>query len=189
MRIFPLLFIVLFLLSACGTGKPTSTDNLNKPGSPLPPAEASVKDGDFIYRLVTEKELFYLGEDISIYAELTYVGEQESIDIFHAASPFYFPITERTRGLDIDYAMNEPLIITTLLQNEPLREDYAFAGGYSDENDKSYIDFVKSLMDDKFPEGEYIVHGYADFWTEDPGSATENTTFKLQEEIGFTVID
>ena len=62
--------------------------------------------------------------DTAIFAELTYVGELDSIDIYHAASPFYFPLEERTRGIEVDYAMDEPLIVTTLEKGEPLRQKY-----------------------------------------------------------------
>lgn len=70
-----------------------------------------VRIGDFVYRLSTEKEEYNGDEPIIIHAELEYVGDQEQIDISHAASPFYFPIKETTRNYDIPYAMEEPMTI------------------------------------------------------------------------------
>lgn len=181
------LFISLFVLSACGTGKSSIPDESKKSGDPLPPAEAEVTEGDFVYRLFTEKNTYDATDDIAIFAELTYTGELDSIDIYHAASPFYFPLEERTRGIKVDYAMNEPLLTTTLKKGTPFRQNYEFAGGYSDQDEKEYVNFVKTLVDDRFPNGEYIIHGYADFYTEDPAVATNTETFKIKSSIGFTV--
>ena len=85
--------------------------------------------------------------DTAIFAELTYVGDQASIDIYHSASPFHFPLEERTRGIEVDYAMNEPLLTTTLTRNEPFRQKYSFAGGYSDGDSKKYVSFVQNAYE------------------------------------------
>ena len=74
----------------------------------------------FVYRLSTEKDVYDEFGDTAIFAELMYVGEKNSIDIYHAASPFYFPLEERTRGFEIDYAMDDPLLTALLIKGEPL---------------------------------------------------------------------
>ena len=42
-------------------------------------------------------------------------------------------------------------------------------------------------MNKGFPEGEYIIHGFTKFYTADPSSATDEETYKLNADIGFTV--
>jgi len=185
LRKFFFLFCCIFLLSACGTNGKV---DLGKT-SPLPPAEAEVQDGDFVYKLSTEKDVFDTLGGTAIFAELTYVGEMDSIDIYHASSPFYFPLEERTRGIELDYPMNQPLITTTLVKGEPLRHRYSFAGSYNDQDKTAYIDFVKALMNGEFPKGEYIIHGSAEFTSIDPSQATDKESFQLQADIGFTVVE
>lgn len=185
MRKLFFLFCCIFLLSACGASENVIPDNT----SPLPPAEAEVQVGDFIYKLSTEKDVYTTFGETAIFAELTYVGKMETIDIYHAASPFYFPLEERTRGIEVDYAMNEPLIVTTLKKGEPLRQRYNFAGGYSDQDEATSIEFVKTLMKEGFPEGEYIIHGFAEFTSIDPAEAPDEEHFKLQSDIGFSVVE
>lgn len=173
---------VIFILSACGTTNEQQTIN-----DPLPPADVSMEKGDFIYRLYTEKDVYDEYGDTAIFAELTYVGPEQSIDIYHAASPFYFTFEERTRNYFIDYAMNEPLITTTLQKGEPLRQKYTFTGGFSDQDDKAYVKFIQEIIEKGFPIGEYIVHGKARFFTVDPAEANETQTYELQADIGFYV--
>lgn len=144
-------------------------------------------EGDFEYRLYTEQETYSEYATPAIFAELTYIGEEESIDIYHAASPFYFPMKERTRGFDIDYAMNEPLLMTTLKKGMPLREKYSFASGYSDADHKAYIDFIDDVMNNGFPEGDYMVNGLANFFIQDDHEASDNEKFDLKATIGFPV--
>lgn len=59
--------------------------------------KAEIMKDDFIYRLFTEKGTYQKREDVKLYAELEYIGELDSITIYHAASPFYFDITEKIR--------------------------------------------------------------------------------------------
>lgn len=172
---------VIFLLTACGTTKNPTVDD-----TPYP-TDATTTEGDFDYRLYTEQESYSEHTNPAVFAELTYIGEEESIDIYHAASPFYFPMKERARGFDIDYAMNEPLLMTTLKKDEPFRQKYSFAGGYSDNDEKDYVNFVQDLIDNGFPEGDYVIDGLADFYTKDPSEATVDEKFKLKATIGFTV--
>jgi hypothetical protein len=84
------------------------------------------------------------------------VGEEQEIQIAHAASPFYFSMTERTRGFDINYAMDQPRIVTTLKKGE-----------YTEHNSKEHVDFVKSVFEaiqkGTLPSGEYEVSGRAAF--------------------------
>ena len=79
---------------------------------------AEVIEGDFIYRLVSEEAQYSEDDMVDVYAELEYIGELDEVTISHAASPFYFPMVEETRDYKIDYAMNEPLLYSTLIKRD-----------------------------------------------------------------------
>lgn len=184
------LFAIIFIavLSACGKKNVSDVNYQDDVVVPLPPAESEVQEGDFIYRLYSEKDVYDTFGGTAIFAELTYVGPLDEITISHAASPFYFPLEERTRGMNIDYAMNEPLIWRVLKKGEPFRQTYSFAGGYGDQDDPEYIKFVQSIMENKgFPKGEYIIHGSAQFYLGDPAEDAEEMV--LSTSIGFHVTD
>ncbi|WP_282020463.1 hypothetical protein [Planomicrobium okeanokoites] len=184
-----LLLLLTLLLAACGTAEePANGDSsASVEDYTVKTTEAEATEGDFIYRLVSEKETYESGGPVELYAELEYIGDLETVDIFHAASPFYFPMEEKTRSYEIHYGMEEPLITTTLTKGEPLREQYSGSGGYSTEEDSAYIEFTKNIMDMQFPEGYYAVEGYTDFYTEN--SATAQTKYEMHAEVDFKVVD
>ncbi|WP_172368950.1 hypothetical protein [Sporosarcina jiandibaonis] len=179
------LVALVFVLVACGTSNNGSGSAIK---DSLPPPENQVEEGDFVYRLFTEKDVYDEFGDLAIFAELTYVGDEESIDIFHGGSAFHFPFVERTREFDVGYAMNEPLLTTTLIKDEPLREKYAFAGGYSDEDTEEFQQFVETIIEKGFPEGEYIMNGSAQFYLNDPAFTTNDKKYNMNASIGFTVV-
>lgn len=174
-----LLVVWTLLLTGCGISiKSDSSEKITT--NDKYPQDASVQSDDFIYKLYTEKEVYEEFEEITVYAELIYVGAQESIEITHSASPFYFPIEEQTRGIVIDYAMNDPEIHTTLVKDIPFKEKYVFAGGYSDQDDQQTIEFVKTIRDKGFPIGNYVVKGLAQF-------NQNETKYDLNVNVGFQV--
>ncbi|WP_033543740.1 hypothetical protein [Planococcus sp. CAU13] len=184
---FSLLSVIL-LLAACGTAEnAASGDSSSADEFTVKATEAETTEGDFIYRLVSEKEEYPSGGPVEIYAELEYIGEEAGIDIFHAGSAFFFPMEEKTRGFQLDYPMNEPLLMTTLTKDEPLREKYSGSGGYSEQDDAAYIEFTKQVMNNQFPEGYYVVNGFADFYTETPTG--DKTEYQIRAEIDFKVVD
>ncbi|KIL51596.1 hypothetical protein KP77_11080 [Jeotgalibacillus alimentarius] len=152
--------------------------------------EAEVIDGDFIYRLSTEKAAYGNDEPVTIYAELEYTDDQEEIEITHAASPFSFPMVEKTRNYEIEYFMHEPLVFTTLTRGEPLREEYS--GGqitYNYNDEEEYKAFLEQFTDQKFPEGHYVVTGIADFNVPDNEGPGEDIEYNIRAEIEFSVHD
>jgi hypothetical protein len=146
-----------------------------------------ITEGDFIYRLVTEKVEYIENGPVKIYAELEYKGDKKEIKIFHAASPFYFPMVEKTRDFKIDYSMNQPLVSTTLIKGVPLREHYAANGGYSSGDAEEYISFMKRIMKSEFPVGDYVVNGVADFFVITNEDTSEARDFKIMDQIEFKV--
>ncbi|MFD0871434.1 MULTISPECIES: hypothetical protein [Paenibacillus] len=183
--------IVLLVITGCRSSEETE----RRPSSAPNPYEEinrqkdEVKEGDFVYRLVTEKPEYREGEPVVLYAELEYVGDKEEVTIYHAASPFYFPMTEKTRGYSIEYSMPQPLVSTTLKQGEPIREDYKGSGGYGQEDDPQYIAFTKKLWDSGFPAGYYVVDGVAEFWIELDKAGRENEEYRIKAEIDFKVVE
>lgn len=184
------LFTVLLLsliLTACGTTSTGSSPTPSPSEEPVKEVRAEVTEGDFIYRLVSEKNVYKEGEPWEFYAELEYVGELEAVMIGHAASPFYFDMKETTRGYQIDYFMNEPYIVTTLKRNEPYREKGHVGGGYSEQDSNEYVEFIKSLMNDEYPHGHYVVNGATDFFLHDE-SVSEKQNVRLEAVVEFDVI-
>ncbi|RAP77320.1 hypothetical protein [Paenibacillus montanisoli] len=181
---------IVCLLTGCSEHvKPDVNNVANKPAVD---SHAEVAEGDFVYRLVSEKSAYAEGEKVEVYAELEYVGDQPEIKIAHAASPFSFPMKEQTRGYDLLYMMDQPLIVSVLKKGEPLREPFKGAGGYGSQDPKDYVDFMKSVAEatqkGTLPWGDYRVFGSADF---EPISGSEenqdNDRLSLKAEIGFIV--
>lgn len=174
----------LFLLASCGTAEENGNTAANIDDFTVSTPTAETAEDDFIYRLVAETETFTAGGPVNIYAELEYTGEQDTIGIFHAASPFHFPMHEKTRDYAVDYFMEEPLIQTTLVKGQPYREKYGPAGGYSQEDAQEYKDFIDNIVDGHFPEGYYVMDGVADFYTEEP----VQTDYNIKAQIDFKVV-
>lgn len=187
--------LMLIMLTACvkqeTLGAAPSDPTLNKAARG---SQAEMTDGDFVYRLVSEKERYEQGDQVRLYGELEYVGDRDEITIGHSASAFYFPMKELTRDYNIVYAMDQPYITTTLKKGEPLREYYQMGGGYGSKDDEKFKDFIRSLKDG-FPDGHYVVYGSADFVIDlqshgaDQGGSKgeEPKRYKIQAEIEFSV--
>jgi hypothetical protein len=155
----------MFLISCSTKPDIKETDKLT-PIEKVNQSSELVEEGDFIYRLVTEQHEYEASDSVKVYAELEYIGEKEEVTIYHAASPFYFNIVEKTRGYLIGYNMDEPLIASTLKKGEPLREEYVNSGGFSEQDDADYIEFIKDFWENGFPSGYYVVDGTAEFYLE-----------------------
>jgi len=182
--------IITLLLTACAS--PEQMDN-ETPSTAnyemINKSNAEVTEDDFIYRLVTKKGEYRKGEPVTIYAELEYIGDNETVTIYHAASPFSFPIEEKTRNYSIDYNMNQPLLSTTIKKGEPLREVYKNSGGYGETDEKEYINFVKSFWKDGFPVGYYVVDGFVDFYVQSSiNGEDKEEDFYIKAQIDFQVV-
>jgi hypothetical protein len=187
--IYAFLILNIFIMVACSQtihkdkSEPKNGDYPNNLTS-----KAEVTQGDFIFRIVSKKEKYNEGEPINLYSELEYIGRENEVTIFHAASPFYFPIEEMTRGYRISYPMNEPLLTTILKKGEPYRQAYGKAGGYSEEEDKEYVAFMKRFLTDKgFPNGHYVVTGIANFYIESEENNENKQDYNMKANIEFIV--
>jgi hypothetical protein len=195
MRAFILVGYVALTIVLASCGSQAKIDKGSSDPAPTPSnieevngSSAEATEGDFVYRLVSEKEEYRKGEPVKVYGELEYIGDKESVTIYHSASPFYFPIVETTRNYSIYYMMDQPLLNTTLKRGEPLREEYKRGGGYGEQDEKDYVDFIKSLWEDGFPEGHYVVDGYVDFYVQANTDGEDNKqSYKIQTDIDFQV--
>lgn len=178
---------IVFLLAGCSEDAKPGEQNIVE--EPPIDSKAEVAEGDFIYRLVSEKSVYAEGEKVEVYAELEYVGDEPEIAIAHAASPFYFPLKEKTRNFEIIYGMDEPLVVTELKKGVPLREQYKGGGGYDSQDPKEYIDFIKAVMEvsqkGTLPWGDYLMSGLASFNA--IYDSEENQKIDLKAEIEFIV--
>lgn len=145
-----------------------------------------ITEGDFVYRIVSEKDDYVENEPVKLYAELEYIGDMEKIEIFHALSPFYFPMVEKTRNYEMDYFMIEPAELTTLIKDEPFRQEYSPGVVCCSQDDKEYIDFMKRIMNSEFPIGHYVVNGSADFYVTDANTGEEKK-YEINAKIEFKV--
>ncbi|WP_192797369.1 hypothetical protein [Psychrobacillus glaciei] len=184
------LIVSLILLSigllGCQQNNNEKVDNEPSDNEPLD-TKAEVIEEDFVYRLVTEKAEYGKNEPIKVYAELEYTGGKGEIEIFHSASPFSFPMVETTRNYEIGYGMDEPLLRTKLIKGEPLRAEYRGSGGYDSEDKKEYIDFIRKIMNKKFPEGRYVVNGIANFYIIASEETEQEKKYNIKAQVEFRV--
>jgi len=190
--------LAMLLLAACGeegSNRGTSSTNPQGSGQSQVNDKAGFSDeelvlstkasqGDFELRLVTDKLNYSVDEPVSVYAELVYQGEQEKINIGHSMYPIGFSISEHTRDIGIDGAMAEPYIVTPMMKEQPLRYDYSFSGGYSEQDDPEYVKFFKQVMDDQLPKGRYTITAYASFVID---GAEPSEAYAFNTSIHFVV--
>ncbi|WP_181346861.1 hypothetical protein [Thalassobacillus sp. CUG 92003] len=187
-KLIVLLFaLVVFILSSCASDRDPIDNSASKSNNDdVSNTESEKKEGDFIYRLVTEKAEYRESDSVNLYAELEYIGNSDEVVIYHAASPFYFPMVEKTRNYELAYPMNEPLISTTLKKGEPLRQKYIKSGGYGSQEESDYVKFMKRFLEeDGFPKGSYVVNGFAYFYIE--GSEKNKKEYKIKGQVDFKV--
>ncbi|SDM59852.1 hypothetical protein SAMN05518871_101632 [Psychrobacillus sp. OK028] len=88
----------------------------------------------------------------------------------------------------IEYGMNEPLLSTKLIKGEPLRKEYrGGSGSYVSEDKKDYIDFIRQIMKQEFPEGNYVVNGVADFYVISNVQTEQEKKYKIKAQVEFKV--
>ena len=180
--IFALTALSSFVLFGCQkTEQVKDEERLPEPNELKTTAE--VMEGDFIYRLVSEKEHYGKGEDVKIYAELEYIGAENEVEIRHGSSPFLFPMTETTRKYEIEYAVTMEGKRSVLKKGEPLRQELNGGGSYSDHHQEEYKEFMKKVMKGNYPSGHYIVDGYADFDT----AGDVEKEYMIEAQIEFAV--
>lgn len=188
--------LLITILTSCSSQSNTNTNinnekhNTDKDNLQSYETFVEVTEGDFVYRLSTERKGYTKGTPVKILADIEYIGDEESISISHAASPFYFPMRELTRDYDIEYEMTTPLITTTLTRGVPIQEVFSGgAGGYGSQDPPEYVEFMKMFMRGDYPIGEYVVHGFASFDVEPKTSNDTKEKVLIKADIAFRVME
>ncbi|MHC8514736.1 hypothetical protein [Sporosarcina sp. ITBMC105] len=106
------LFIVVSIILIFGLfGCVKNNNEENVSGEPKITNDSKQVD-DFKVTINVEK-------DLNVYATITYIGEAAEKDIYHGGSIFFFNIYQQDGDFEYFGAMTQPLITTTLIQNEP----------------------------------------------------------------------
>lgn len=179
-----MLFPVLIVVGCSDSESNGSFDSSKLEEYEVKNTEAEVTEGDYVFKLVSEKEVYEVGEEVQLYGEVTYIGDQDEVVIEHASNLFIFPMVEHVREHDISGGTNEEAIQTTLVTNAPYREEYAKNGvGYAEEDPQAYKKFMKDFMKrDDFPAGYYEVQGEADFYDGEK-------RFEMKATVDFKVVE
>lgn len=105
--------ILIFGLYGCAT---TNNSEENLSAKPVITNDSKQVD-DFKVSIHVEK-------DLNVYATITYIGDAEKKDIYHGGSIFFFNIYQQDGNFKYEGPMTQPLLTTTLIRNEPHREDF-----------------------------------------------------------------
>lgn len=143
-----------------------------------------ITKGDFLFRLVSEKEVYKQGDEVQIYGEIEYIGDQDDVTIVHSSSAVIFSVEEKIRGYTIPDFVREIGVWTSLSKNKPYHKRYDKSSGYiSEQESEDYVIFAEDFLEgDDFPVGYYAMKGIADF-------AYESERYDIEAEIDFKVID
>lgn len=148
------------------------------------------RQGDFVFRLVSEKEQYKKGEDVRMYGEIEYTGEKDEITIHHSSSAILFQLTEEIRAYDIDYGVKDIGVSTTLKQGEPYREEYEKMAIYSADDPNDYVRFIEDFLErDGFPLGYYVVNGQTDFSVASDQGVEDEERVNMDAAIDFKVAE
>lgn len=102
---------MVFGLFGCGTGNNTGGNLSKEPKN----TDESKQVDDFNVTIHVKNK----GENLTVYATITYTGEETEKDIYHGGSIFYFNVYQLDGDFEYFGAMDQPLLTTTLIQNEP----------------------------------------------------------------------
>ena len=118
-RLFIVQSVFLFLvfgLFGCGT---SNNNEENVSGEPRITYESKQVD-DFKITINVENS----EKDLVVYTTITYMGEEAQKDIYHGGSIFFFNVYQQDDDFEYLGGMNQPLLTTTLIRNEPHRVNF-----------------------------------------------------------------
>lgn len=175
---------MIFLLFVSGCSFPNQISNSDLEKYNVKQITDENVQGDFVFRLVSEKKEYDDLNDVKLYGEITYIGEEDEIIIHHASSAILFSLEEKVRGFFIGFGVNEIGLSTVLKQGEPYREEYVKSGGYAEDDPSDYVRFMESFLEtDEFPSGYYVVNGETDF------SLANEERINIEATIDFKVVE
>ncbi|OEH84165.1 hypothetical protein BHU72_12215 [Desulfuribacillus stibiiarsenatis] len=114
--------------------------------------EESKQVGEFEVTIQVKKD-----KQLAVMATVTYVGDKNEIDIYHGGSIFFFNIYQKDGDFEYIGAMNQPLITTTLIRNEPHTVAYTGPelerlkpGTYEFEAVANFATNIENIIDSNF---------------------------------------
>lgn len=183
--------LILCLLAACATssdndGQLSSTHSTIKeepiePGQQIHSPHFTIKEGDFQFTLFSKKETYDANEEPEIYAELTYIGDNDRIDIGHGDPLIAFSLHEVTRNVQLNMSIREIFIMETLDKNKPVQKKFDFKNMLMSANDKTSEKFFDQIQRHGLPPGDYIITSHALFFVKD------DKDYNLKGEIRFQI--
>ncbi|PRO66486.1 hypothetical protein [Alkalicoccus urumqiensis] len=139
---------------------------------------ATTEEGDFEITLTSAKKVYQEGQSLDIAGLLTYKGQRENIELYHAAAPFNYVITDYERS-HITFPEIETLGKTsTLAQGEALEintfklSEVGYPLGTQSEKEKEKMKETYGEAD-HFPAGVYTITLLVDFSYEKEGETTD----------------
>ena len=120
-------------------------------------SSASCTENGFEMRLYSDKQVYKSAETIKIWATLAYVGDDDTVTIWHGDPYMRFSITDGG-DFNADGVSHTILTSTVLKKGELYRFDYEKSGGWSaDDPDAAFWEAFYQEEDLYLPAGEYTI--------------------------------
>lgn len=154
---------ILIFIAGCGTSNAIDRNLLDE--YEVKQTFDEVAHGDYTLRLASENSVYQEGDNVNMFAEIIYNGDEEEVTISHSEYAIYFTLHEQIRDYHIYTAIREIGMQSTVSEREPYRVDYDKQAVYSlDEEIDGYDAFVEDFINrDDYPSGYYVVTATAMF--------------------------
>jgi len=155
-KLITLLFIVIFLAGCTNSYEDSDCSSLDAPFS-------YIESDDFILRLFVDNNTYQTGEVITVWAELEYIGENESITIYHSEPYLVFQIVGDNGFEMLPYRV-DVLESSILVRDETYHFDFQKSGEWSLDDEDA--EFWENFFDEPnliLPPGEYTITVVAAF--------------------------
>ena len=178
--------VICFIFVGCNVSEESDIDLTQLEKIEVRQSSSGIIEGPFSFRVVSEKEVYEVGEEVKMYGELRYNGEKDAISITTGGSAINFYIKEKIRNKHVVNITEDIAIMRELEKNNPIKVQYVKNSFYLEGEDKGNHLFMEEFHnEDGFPTGYYIVKGVAEFVANIDG---ENKTIRLETDIDFKVV-
>lgn len=176
------------MVTGCGTKQIKNSDVENHD---VKQTEEQTAEDDFQFTLVSEKDAYHTDEEVNVYGEIEYTGDEDEITIYHQTPVVAFTMEEQEREFAIDYSVRDTEETTTLKKDEPYRESYTKEDSYfSVDMPKSHTDFIDDFSEGTgFPLGYYVTKGAAEFSTDSHSDTQDESKINLEADVDFKVLE
>ena len=178
--------LLAFLLTLVGCQNPQDkeqidTDETECMESATTQIETETTENDFSLKFHADNSVYSTDEAIKIWATLEYVGDENSVTIWHGDPYIVFSITDGADFYISDF-IHDILTSTVLEKGEQYRFDYVKSGGWDTEGPDA--DFWENFFQEeelKLPAGTYTISVDGEFYlSEDILSAEKGPSCELQ---------